>query len=126
MHKPYSQLQIESRLAVGFLELLANLMKHGDYHTAGGISANNGSRQNCETASLTSFVSGSGKLIMCPLAFQRSARLHFGSHLLPVIVKSIVCGRLNTISTRLRVEVASYSPSKEMIDLFSELLLIYK
>lgn len=98
-------------------------MKNG--HLVQGTKKSNGKRES-PTLSLTSFVSASGKMVLGPLAFQVPVKVHISHHYLPDIVKSIVCGRLNTISTRLRVEVASDTPSKEMVGLFSELFLIYR
>ncbi|KAJ3551367.1 hypothetical protein NM688_g4746 [Phlebia brevispora] len=123
LHKTFPQLQDNSKLAMGLLQLLSNLMKNG--HLVRTDNKRNAKRDS-PAFSLSSFVSASGKMVLGPLAFQYTFKVHIGDHALPDVVKSIVCGRLNTIATRLRVEVASYEPSKEITGLFSELLLIYR
>ena len=91
-----------------------------------GSGKKRSSKRDSPVFSLSSFVSASGKMVLGPLAFQYNVKIHIGSHALPDVIKSIICGRLNTIATRLKLEVASYEPSKEMMGLFSELLLIYR
>lgn len=56
----------------------------------------------------------------------RAVGISVDNHALLDVVKFIICGRLNTIATRSKLEVSSYDPSKQMIGLFSELLLIYR
>ncbi|KAI0339194.1 hypothetical protein BDW22DRAFT_606863 [Trametopsis cervina] len=109
------------KFARGFLKLLQELISH-----AGLALDRRKDRTKHESfaISLASFVSGSGKMVLGPSTLPEKIKVHFGDNVLYTIVQSIICGRLNTVSTRLRLEVGTSVPSVEMTGMLDEMLFI--
>lgn len=112
------------RLPYGFLKMLCALMNS---RNSPQVHKPNAVKRGSLPLSLASFVSGSGKMVLGPAAiWQGSVKIQLGYNALPNIVKAVMCGRLNTMSAKLRMEIATDSPRNDMVAMLAELLLIYR
>lgn len=115
----------EDKLALprGFLKLLSDLM-HSNALALAQRKSDRG--RGSEPLSLASFVSATGKMVLESSAFRNRIRVQIGQNALHNVIKSMLCGRLNTMSTRLRFERGNSTPSTDIVGMLAELLAIYQ
>ncbi|CAL1710539.1 unnamed protein product [Somion occarium] len=82
--------------------------------------------EEADAISFSPFVSASGKMDLGPGVYLQGMSIQRERLSLSRLIKSIICARLNTISSILPLEMGSSAPTKQIINLHAEVLEVFR